>query len=621
MKRALLLLAGLTLLPWPGRGDELERSVAMMAKIGSANAPSFSPDGQRIAFITNISGSPQVWLIPATGGWPRQVTALDDPVTSIEWSPSSDWIALQVAPGGGLNSQLYVVRPDGTGLRRLTEGGKENNWLGRWTPDSKGITFSSNRRSSAAMDSWLVDGGTGKITLIAQNAGIGTVLDISPDGKFALVQRLRSRGDNDIYRIALDGSGEIHLTPHTAPALFGEAAFGVNSDLVYLGGNPDRDRLAFGRVTIKNGKVSPFEVLLARDDAELESGELSPAATHALLGWNVGGRSELAIVDLAQMKQTATPKLPADLAGGFDYAPDGSKVAIVLSGSASPADIWLIDTANGGLQQLTFSPHPGIDLTSLVRPELITYTAEDGLRLSGWLYRPRGVSAPYPTVFSFHGGPESQERPGFSSLYQALVANGMAVFAPNVRGSAGFGKKFVNLDNGPLRVAGIRDIKASVDHLVRAGIADPKRLGITGGSYGGYMVMAGVTEFPDLFAAGANLFGIINFETFFKHSEPWMAAISTTEYGDPATQAELLRSLSPIHKVDRIKTPLLVLHGANDTNVPLIEAEQTVESLKSRNVPVEYILFPDEGHGWRKTPNRIRSTVAIVRFFTQRLKS
>ena len=168
-----------------------------------------------------------------------------------------------------------------------------------------------------------------------------------------------------------------------------------------------------------------------------------------------------------------------------------------------------------------------------------------------------------------------------SDLTQALVARGISVFAPNVRGSSGFGKRFVNLDNGPLRVNGVRDIQATTDHLVAAGVADPKRLGIMGGSYGGYMVMAGVTEFPDMFAAGANLFGVVNFETFFKHTQPWMAAISTVEYGDPATQAEMLAGLSPIHKLDRIKTPLIVLHGANDTNVPVVEAEQIVASLKA----------------------------------------
>ncbi len=194
---------------------------------------------------------------------------------------------------------------------------------------------------------------------------------------------------------------------------------------------------------------------------------------------------------------------------------------------------------------------------------------------------------------------------------------GIAVFAPNVRGSSGFGKRFVNLDNGELRFNAIKDIKSSVDYLVTNKIADPRRLGIMGGSYGGYMTMAGLTEYPDLFQAGADLFGVVNFETFFANTEPWMAAISTVEYGDPKTQADLLQRLSPIHKVDQVKAAAIVLHGANDTNVPVVEAEQVVNTLKQRGVPVEYVLFPDEGHGWRKVPNRIRSTVEITRWFVK----
>jgi dipeptidyl aminopeptidase/acylaminoacyl peptidase len=223
-------------------------------------------------------------------------------------------------------------------------------------------------------------------------------------------------------------------------------------------------------------------------------------------------------------------------------------------------------------------------------------------------------------VLSFHGGPEGQERPAFRSDYQALLSQGIAVFAPNVRGSSGFGKRFVNLDNGRRRVDGVRDIKSSADHLVQSGFADPRRLGIMGGSYGGYMVMAGLTEYPDLFAAGADLFGVVNFATFFKHTEPWMAAISTVEYGDPVKEADMLASLSPINKLDRVKAATMVLHGANDTNVPVIEAEQIVDQLRKRGVPVEYVLFPDEGHGWRKIPNRIKSTVEITRFFATHLR-
>jgi len=616
MKR---LLYALILAALPLAADDVESVVRMMVRVGFANTPSFSPDGSRVAFLTNISGTPQAWVVPSAGGWPDQLTAIDDPVQDLAWSPDGRWIALDIAPGGGLNRQIWVVRPDGSGLRRLTEGGKENNWLGPWMPDSKAIVIASNRRDPASMDTWLLDAASGSMTLIAKNPGIGSPLRVSDDGKYVLIQRLRNRGDSDLYRVAIDGGEEVLLTKHTPPEEFDSASFaGSSNDTVYMIGNPDRDRAALGRVRVSGGKASPFEVLLSRDDAELADVSLDPRGELAVLNWNVAGRSELAFYDVAGGPQRPGPKLPSDVAGVADFSDDGKSIALLLSGSNAPTDIWVM-SRSGALQQLTRSPHAGVDLASLVRPELVTYRAHDGLALSGWLYRPHGAKPPYATVLSFHGGPEGQERPSFSTTYQALLANGIAVFAPNVRGSAGFGKKFVNLDNGAARVNGVRDIKSTADHLVAAGISDPKRLGIMGGSYGGYMVMAGVTEYPDLFAAGANLFGVVNFETFFQHTEPWMAAISTVEYGDPATQKEMLASLSPIHKVDRVKTPLIVLHGANDTNVPVVEAEQVVNSLKSRNVPVEYVLFPDEGHGWRKTPNRIRSTLAIVNFFKARL--
>jgi dipeptidyl aminopeptidase/acylaminoacyl peptidase len=220
---------------------------------------------------------------------------------------------------------------------------------------------------------------------------------------------------------------------------------------------------------------------------------------------------------------------------------------------------------------------------------------------------------------SFHGGPESQERPFFQSIYQALLSQGIAVFAPNVRGSAGFGKTFVNLDNGPLRFNAIRDIKSCIDHIIEIGIANPKHIGIMGGSYGGYMTMSGLAEYPDLFVAGANICGVVNFETFFANTEPWMAEISKIQYGDPESEVDLLRRLSPIHKIDRVTAATIVLHGKNDTNVPVVEAEQVVENLQTRGVRVKYVLFPDEGHGFTKEPNRIQATVEIVRWFAEHL--
>lgn len=601
--------------------DELESSVALMGKIGFVASPSFSPDGKTIAFVSNLSGIPQVWTMPVGGGFPKLVTAFDDPVGFVAWSPDGKWLAFNVAPGGGFNEQIYVARPDGSDLRRLTEGGKENNFLGDWTRDGKYIFFNSNRRDPASTDAYLFDVAGGQMRMVSETRGIGGIEDVSRDGRRAVLNRMLNRGDNNLYLIDLTTGEEALLTPHEGPGSFNGAQFAPDGRAVYFASNKDRDSLALARVGIDdNGRPGAIDIVAARDDGELTGGLMSDDGAVMVLIWNIAGRSDLAFYDVKNNRLTPGPKLPAEIVGGLDFTPDSGRLAMVLSGAASPSNIWTLDLKTRQLTQLTNSPHAGVDLTKMVRPELIEYAAHDGLKLSGWLYRPRGVTGARPIVLSFHGGPEGQERPGFNSTYQALLTRGIAVFAPNVRGSSGFGKKFVNLDNGALRENGVRDIKATVDYVVQSGIADPKRIGIMGGSYGGYMVMAGLTEYPELFAAGANLFGITNFETFFKHTQPWMAAISKVEYGNPQTEAAMLRKLSPIHRIDRIKAPTIVLHGANDTNVPVIEAEQVVENLKRRNVPVEYVLFADEGHGWRKTPNRIRSAVSIVKFFEAHLK-
>jgi dipeptidyl aminopeptidase/acylaminoacyl peptidase len=604
-----------------GPAGELEADVARMARIGAAWSPAFSPDAKRLAFVTRLSGVPQVWTVPTEGGWPTLVTSLDDQVSSVAWSPSGDWLAFQVAPGGGMNEQIYLIRPNGTDMRRITDGGKDNNWLGLWRDDGNSLAFASSRRTPEAMDGYVYDVSTGEHRLVAEIRGIGALTDLSRDGRRAILYRMRSRGNDDLYLLDLDTHRDALLTPHEGPGNFDHGEFSPDGRTVYLASDKDRDLIAFARVRIgADGAPGQVEVVAARDDAELQEFAVSRDGTTAALLWNLGGRSELSLVDLATLKLSAGPRLPGDIASELKFSRDGRLLALTASGSAQPQDIWILDRASGSFRQVTFSPHAGVDVEALVRPELVHYDAHDGLPLSGWLYHPRGVSRAGPLVLSFHGGPEGQERPAFNSTYQALLSRGIAVFAPNVRGSSGFGKKFVNLDNGALRVNAVRDIEATVSYLVKAGVADPKRIGIMGGSYGGYMVMAGLTEYPDLFAAGADLFGVVNFETFFKNTEPWMAAISTVEYGDPRTQAELLRRLSPINKVDRVRTPTIVLHGANDTNVPVVEAEQVVESLKRRGVPVKLVLFPDEGHGFRKTANRVRTTVAVVQWFETYLK-
>ena len=601
--------------------DEVARTVEAIARIRAAFSPSFSPDGRSLAFISNASGSPQLWVMPLEGGGePRRLTDLPDPVQPVYWSPDGTWLAYAVAPGGGLNTQIYVMRADGGGEpRRLTAGGRDNNWLNGWTEDNR-LRIGSNQDNPSGVDAFLVDPGSGNRARVGATGGLNQILDVSRDGRFATIYRLRSRGDDNLFLVNLRSGRETLLTPHEGPGSFGWGQFSPDGRRIYVSSNAGRDLVAFGVIDLdRRGRPGPIRILAERANAEGEGALLSRDGRRAMLAWNVAGRSEIDLLDTASGRVTPGPALPFDVLGGGDFSRDGRMLALSGSGAARPTDIYTLDLGDGRIVQRTRSAHEGVDLARFVRPELVTYSGHDGVPLSGWLYRPRGASGPGPVVFNYHGGPEGQARPTMSDVTQALVARGISVFAPNVRGSSGFGKSFVNLDNGALRTNGVRDIEATTRALVERGIVDPARLGIMGGSYGGYMVMAGVTQYPDMFAAAANLFGVVNFETFFANTEPWMAAISTVEYGDPATPADMLRALSPIHRLDRIRTPLMVLHGANDTNVPVIEAEQIVANLRARQVPVEYILFPNEGHGWRQLPNRVRSTVSIVNFFDQRL--
>ena len=598
---------------------DVAAKVEALGRINSATSPTLSPDGSRFAYLSNASGSPQIWIRDLRTGTASQITNLPDPVGSVFWSPTADRLAYSVAPGGGLNTQVWVMNADGSNAIRLTPGGKENNGLGGWTRDGAAVMVDSNKDNPAARDPALIDVSTGKWTMLASNKGLNEITDIR--GKRAVVGRLLGRGDNNVFLIDQRSGVETLLTPHDGKAQSGWGELSPDGRTLYLASNIERDRQAFGTMALSaEGKPGPIRYFAERDDAVADGAILSRDGRTAALLWNAGGRSELAFLDTASGKVRAGPDLPFDLASLFEFSSDGKVLTIVGSGADRTTDVYLLNVESGAITRATESRHDGVDLDNLVRPELISYKAHDGLQLSGWLYRPKGTTGPLPLVFNYHGGPEGQARPTLSPDAQALVASGIAVFAPNVRGSSGFGKAFMAMDDGAKRVDGVRDIKATTDALVANGIADPRKLGIMGGSYGGYMVMAGVTEYPEMFAAGANLFGVVNFESFFRESEPWMAAISTTEYGDPVTQREMLRSLSPIYKLDRITTPLFILHGANDTNVPVVEAEQIVTAMKARGVPVKYTLFPDEGHGWRKTTNRVRSTTEIVAFFVDHLK-
>ncbi|MFZ0298838.1 MAG: S9 family peptidase [Candidatus Sulfotelmatobacter sp.] len=584
--------------------------------------PSFSPDSLRLVMICDLSGIPQVWTVPAEGGWPTLAVNTQNEVTDIFWSPSQDWLAYSEAPAGGLNEQIYIVRPDGSQKQRVTPSDKADNWLNGWSSDGKRLLIASNMDGGLGMNDYIVDPFARTFHLGSRNTGTGEFTEVSADGRFALLRRIHDRGNEDLYLVRISDGKETILTPHTGTAQF-SAHMTRDGRAIYGRSDVGLDRSAFVRIKIsEDGTPGSMEVLSGRKNAELWSAVPNPSADLVALFWNVNGRTELEFFHPKTGEFSSGPSLPTEEADPdeLSFSANGNLLALTLYGSTAAPNVWTLDLRSLQLHPVSLSNHPGVDLSELVSPKLQMYKATDGLPLTGWLYLPKTAPKPYPLVLSIHGGPETQELPTFHSDFQALLSQGIAVFAPNIRGSAGFGKDFVNLDNGPLRVNAIRDVKDTVDYLVRAGLADSKRVGIMGGSYGGYMTMAALATYPELFAAGADMYGIVSFETFFKNTEPWMAAVSKLEFGDPETQASLLRDLSPIHKADRIRAPTLILHGDHDTNVPLSEARQMAEALKKNGVSVQLVIFPGEGHGWSLTSTRIKSNLLIAHWFQEYLQ-
>jgi dipeptidyl aminopeptidase/acylaminoacyl peptidase len=567
----------------------------------TCTSPALSPDGSTLAVVSDRDGTPRVWLSPLTHASPlahaSQPVRLDtgaDYVQAVSWSPDGEWLCLTTAPGGGERTLVRALRPDGSDARVVAGTPAGVALTGRWQPGGHVVGLvESNVTDPATLDAYAVDVCSGRRHHLASGPA-ARVCAFSHDERYAVV-RLGSRGARRLLLVDIRTGSKAELL--SGDATVADARFAPDSQMIYLLSDADHEfaaLLALPRVAA--GYPRSAQLIAARDGAELERFALDPTGRAVVAVWNVEGRSELELIDLAGGERRALPAPPAEVVTDCAFAQDGGSLVLAVESGAEPPHVLGYPLPPAEPVRLAPGLAPPWPLTAPARPELHRWRARDGLTMSGWLYQPAGALGAVPTLVWLHGGPEAQERATFNPLYQALLSCGVAVFAPNVRGSTGFGHAFVDADVRHRRFAAIDDVADLVRYLVDAELADPTALGCGGRSYGGYLTVAAMVRYPALFRVGVDVCGITDFETFFAHTEPWIAAAAVSKYGDPQRDAELLRELSPIHRIGQLRAPLLVVHGDQDTNVPTIEAEQLVAALRDCGAPAGYLVLPNEGH-------------------------
>lgn len=583
--------------------------------VKSAISPSWSPDGQNLAFLMNLTGSMQVWSVPREGGWPEQLTFLSDRIMEAAYSPTDDRLLVLKDNGGDERAQLYSLSADGSEMTALCPAPGSMD-AGVWSPDGRQIAFHSNRRSPAFFDLYQVQAEGGEPELLLEHDGTNRVGVYSPDGRYLLFTRHQASLVNGLYLLDLQTRYVRALTDGDTIAYHGQVQWAPDSRGLYLVCDKDREFRGLAFLSLESGSLE----WLATPEWDVEELKLSPDGTMLAYTVNSGGRSELWLRDQAS-GQSRPVEVPQGVIAQLSWAPGSDALAFALAGYSRPANIWVCDLPSGRCRQLTRAPIGGIPVRLFSEARLVSYRSFDGLEIPAWFALPnKGRSGGgLPVIVSVHGGPEGQARGGFNEVSQYFLSRGYAIFAPNVRGSMGYGKSYTHLDDRRKRMDSVADLAACVPYLASTGYVDPRRIAVMGGSYGGFMVLAALTHYPDLWAAGVDIVGIANLETFLENTGSYRRKLRESEYGSLSEDREFFREISPIWHVEKIRAPLFVAHGANDPRVPVSEAEQIVSALESRGRPVEYLRFNDEGHGIVKLPNRLRLYPAIADFLDRHL--
>ena len=607
----------------PGKHSPKQYTIEQFMNTVRMGGSSFSADEKSILFHTNKSGIFNVYSVAVTGGEAAQLTnSTKESTFAVSYFPNDARILYTYDRGGNENSHLYLRELNGT-ERDLTPGEKVKANFVEWSFDRKSFFFTTNERDPRFFDVYEMPVDTFKPTMIFKNQMGWDVAAISPDKKFIAFNNSGvSQADSNVVLYNTVTKEVDIITLHFDEEMSNSAQTfdSASKYLYYLTDDGSQFRYV-ARYDIKNRETKVIE----KAPWDVSYTSFSRNGKYRVSAINEDGRTRIKIYEQATGKLVDLPKLPNADITGVNISPSEKLMAFYLNGDRSPSNLYVYNFATKKATKLTESLNPEINPADLVDSQVIRYKSFDGVEIPSILYKPKNASAQNkaPALLLIHGGPGGQTRVGYNPLTQYLVNHGYVILGVNNRGSSGYGKTFFAADDGKHGREPLWDCVEAKKYLASLGYVDEKKIGIMGGSYGGYMVLAALAFKPEEFAVGVDLFGVSNWVRTLQSIPPYWESFRKSLYkeiGDPNTQLETLRAVSPLFHADKIVKPLIVLQGANDPRVIKPESDEIVDNIKKRNGVVEYVLFDNEGHGFTKKANEIRAYKAILDFVDRYLK-
>jgi dipeptidyl aminopeptidase/acylaminoacyl peptidase len=608
----------------PAIPASLAAEVRRYTEARSAGFLDWHPTRREILVSTRFGNVPQVHRVAAPGGARTQLTFFDEPIGAAVYEPREGRSFLFLKDVGGNEfAQIYRYDLADGRVTQLTEGERAQNGLPTWNDAGTHVAYGSTKRNGADRDIWVMDpSDPSTARLVMENTGGGWgVEDWSPDGRSLVVSEYESVNRSHLWMVDVASGQRTALTPRGADSVaYGFAEFAPDGRSLYITTDEGAEFQRLARMDLQTRRVTPLTADIPWD---VEALDVSPDGRTVAFVTNEEGISRLYLLDAATGRHRPVDGVPVGVMGGVEWHPSGREIGFSLNSARSPTDAYSVDVQSGALTRWTESELGGLVSGDLSEPQLVRWPTFDQRTISGFLYRPPArFTGRRPVIINIHGGPESQSRPVFLGRNNYFLNEmGVAILFPNVRGSTGFGKTFVKLDNGMRREESVQDIGTLLDWIATQPDLDPERVMVTGGSYGGYMTLAVATNYADRICCALDVVGISHFGTFLRNTESYRRDLRRAEYGDERIpeMAAYFERISPLNNAARITRPLFVVQGGNDPRVPLSEAEQIVARVQQGGTPVWYLMARDEGHGFRKKGNQDYQFYATVLFIRQNL--